>query len=229
MNTMKGSLVGAMALAIAACGDDGGGSGTGGGGSGSGGAAATSTGAMSSGAATGPTTGSTTSASTGAGGMDECSGACGSGTSCQLCADTLFPEDAEYECATLDPEPTPQQFRCGEDNCARSDEVCIVGDYVFEEIVCGEPERCRAIDEACDDCACAVERINSTFCVGECTDDGAGAVFIAGTDLQGSDCLNCTDPGDPCTEDFECCALDGLDAFCNAGGECEVDEEGGGK
>lgn len=217
MLSMKALLLGTMTLAIAACGDDtGGGSGTGGG-TGSGGAGGGAGGA-----------GSTTTASStgGAGGGDDCNDACGNGMSCQLCADPLFPEDAAYECAHLDPEPTAEEFRCGEDNCARGNEICIVGDYVFDEIVCGEPERCRGIAEACDDCACAIEHVDSHFCAEACTDDGAGAVFISGSDLQGSSCLNCTDPGDACTEDAECCALDGLDAFCNDSGQCELDEDG---
>lgn len=224
MNATTALLISSLALATTACGDDSTTGSGGGGGAGSGGAAATS---GSSTAGPGPTTGSMTTSSTGAGGAGECDEACGPGTSCQLCADPLFPEDATYQCAPLDPEPTAAEFRCGEDNCARGDEVCIVGDYVFDEIVCGEPERCRGIAETCDDCACAIERIDRTFCVAECTDDGAGAVSIAGTDNQGSDCLNCTDPGEPCAADSDCCALDGVDAFCNQAGACQEDDGGG--
>ncbi len=230
MDTTKALFFATLTLAIAACGDDpAGGSGTGGGGGGGSGGAA-STGATFSSVAAGPGPGSTTTSSagsTGTGGADECDPACGAGTSCQLCADPLFPEDAAYECAPLDPDPTAEEFRCGEENCARGDEVCIEGDYVFDQILCGEPQWCRGIAEACDDCACAIERIDSSFCVEVCSDDGAGAVYISGSDLQGFDCLNCTDPGEPCTDDAECCALDGLDAFCNDAGECQEDDGGG--
>jgi hypothetical protein len=225
MNVSKVLLSATLALALPACGDDtsaetgaGGGGGDQTASSSSTSASSTTASGTSSASGSGATSGSTSSSS-GAGGADECGNACEAGTSCQLCFEDGVREGS-YDCARLDPEPTADEFRCGEENCARSAEICISGDYVFDEVVCGEPERCRPFAR-CDDCACAIENMNGNYCMKSCTDDGNGAIVIGGSDLSGSDCMNCLDPGEPCTGESRCCGLDGLDAFCNEEGVCE--------
>ena len=136
-----------------------------------------------------------------------------------MCFDPLFPEDTELTCAPFDPTPTADEFRCGEVNCDRRVEVCVIGDHVMDELVCGAPGRCQAIGEPCDGCDCAVPQIGSTFCVESCEDDGAGQLEVVGNVSQGR-CLNCGGSGASCTVDADCCALDGLDGFCTVDGVC---------
>ncbi|WP_437301046.1 hypothetical protein [Sorangium sp. So ce426] len=127
---------------------------------------------------------------TGGGGGTACGDAvCGTHQVCESCQTDDEGEPPWFFCTDADPEPSADEFRCGETNCDRGTEAC---EHKAEYLGCDGHDICTALPayDGCTDCDCIAayfaDGVNGSYfgegasriCLDACTGSGEGAIHV---------------------------------------------------